>query len=217
MKKCPLKILQDLHKLTSSHGQLAQTVTTIVSEAKLCISRPHSNNTQDSWLAIRQLVGGTLPRWEGTPPDNLDTQVTQLLRLLQSHFTQRLHDWSKHMAPAGQRRQRSWDHESWLMLVLKAWQHATKRSATLIGHFKESRLDLTHAKTFTEYRTDTKHQNKILHLHTCARAYLVLVHAPQEWERRRHARRLAHKRAMKGKLKFWMRYTHRELKTPTGN
>jgi len=91
-------------------------------------------------------------------------------------------------------------------LVFKAWQHATKRSAVL-RYFDE-----TNAATSTECLEDTQHQNKILHLYNCTRAYLTLVHAPQEWGRRQHIHATAHKRAMRGKLKFWVRYTCRALK-----
>ena len=112
------------------------------------------------------------------------------------------------MAPTGTKRQKSWDHHNWLRLLLKAWKHST-----LFHKYFPQDDDQTPVTplihTFKDYRASP--QNKYLHLHACARAYITYVLRPEKQEERQCARAARYKKEMKGKLRFWMRYTLREL------
>ena len=112
------QVLRTLSKLYQAIKtiQPARPVLPIIQTAILGLARPHSD-TENAWQAIRLLVSGILPKWEGTPPPHLDGLLESHIRALQSSFTMRLHTWSIHMASAGLKRQRGWDHNPWIHLI----------------------------------------------------------------------------------------------------
>ena len=64
-------------------------------------------------------------------------------------------------------------------------------------------------QTFKDYRAATN--NKYVHLHNCARAYITYVLLPEKKIKHQQDRAKSYKKETKGKFKFWIRYTLREL------
>ena len=199
-------ILRSLHDLIRQFGTLADDVLDMVKAAIHGVARPHYN-TQQNWQALRSIVGGIIPQWTGTPPPNLDERVATHIHTLQSLFSQRLLNWSKHMAPRGTKRQQGWNHSNWLKLIIRAWKHTT----IFNRYFQtpEPPTCTTQTTSLKDYCKATR--NKCVHLHACARAYITYVLLPERQEEGLHNRASSYKKEMSGKLKFWIRFALREL------
>ena len=71
-------------------------------------------------MAVRRVVGGALPQWNGEVPPALEKEVVGHVEELQVLFTQRLEDWARYMAAYGATRQGKWNHKGWIRLVFEA-------------------------------------------------------------------------------------------------
>ena len=72
------------------------------------------------------MVGGALPEWEGDTEQiqrikqKEDGKIVAMIRRVRLHFSCRINEWSKHMAPEGQKRQQWWLTTGWLQLTFEA-------------------------------------------------------------------------------------------------
>ena len=71
-------------------------------------------------MAVRRVVGGTLPQWGATVPPSLEKEVAGHVEGLQVLFTQRLEDWARYMAVYGAARQGKWNSRGWMRLIFEA-------------------------------------------------------------------------------------------------
>ena len=122
------------------------------------------------------------------------------------------------MASAGLKRQKGWDHNPWIHLIFSTWHNLTKQKSCLKHYFLQNNTDTganldntIQNKPFTTYMSQLNYNKRSLHLYKCARHYITHILAPRDWNTRRHNRRLQYKRAIKGKFRFWLRYTYKKL------
>ena len=71
-------------------------------------------------MAVRRVVGGALPQWNGEVPPALEKEIVGHVEELQVLFTQRLEEWARYMAAYGATRQGKWNHKGWIRLVFEA-------------------------------------------------------------------------------------------------
>ena len=114
--KAVLQQLGDLERATRHLRGRAESIRGVIQEAACCIRQP----TPEGWLAVRRVVGGALPPWDGAVPPSLEKDVAGHVEGLQVLFTQRLEDWARYMAVYGAARQGKWNSRGWMRLIFEA-------------------------------------------------------------------------------------------------
>ena len=111
-----LRLLGSLEIATRHQRGRADGIREVVRVAAGCIRRP----TPEGWMAVRRVVGGTLPQWDAAVPPSLEKEVAGHVEGLQVLFTQRLEEWARYMAVYGAARQGRWNQRGWTRLVFQA-------------------------------------------------------------------------------------------------
>ena len=124
------RVLRDLRAISSIYskrgdaGRVGAQTLNVATKALTRNALP-----QGSWEALCEVVGGILPEWEGDAEcvqrikQKEDSRIIAIIQRIQLQFSARINEWSKHMAPEGQKRQQRWLKTGWLRLAFEGMRN----------------------------------------------------------------------------------------------
>ena len=122
-----LRGLKTISSIYNKYGAAGRAGEQKVSAAAKALTR--NVVPQGSWETLCEVAGGVLPEWEGGAEQvqqikqKEDSKIVAIIQRMQLLFHARISEWTKHMAPEGQKRQQRWTKTGWLRLTFEAMRN----------------------------------------------------------------------------------------------